>query len=125
VNHYQRDGAMSGCPFHSGGNAVQGSGANFYPNDRANSGAPVPSPAVQAPPLHISPAAIQAYDESDADYTSQAGDLFRLMTEDQKQQLVGNIAGGLRQADVSVQARMLEQFAKADPDYAARVKVAL
>jgi catalase len=129
VNHYQRDGAMAGCPFHSGSNSqgsgVQGSGANFYPNDRLGQGAPAPAPSVQAPPLHVSPAAIQAYDQSDADYSSQAGDLFRLMTDEQKHQLAGNIAGGLRQADASVQERMLAQFAKADPDYAARVKALL
>ncbi|RYZ91896.1 MAG: catalase, partial [Moraxellaceae bacterium] len=123
VNHYQRDGAMAGCPFHNGN--VQGGGANFYPNDRAAQGAPVPTPAVAEPPLHVSPAAIQVYDQSDADYHSQAGDLFRLMTDDQKQQLAGNIAGGLSQADASVQERMLAQMAKADLDYAARVKALL
>ncbi len=128
VNHYQRDGAMAGCPFHvgSGHNSnIQGSGANFYPNDRAAQGAPVPVPSVAQPPLHLSAAAVKAYDQSDADYYSQAGDLFRLMSEDQKQQLARNIAGGLRQADVSVQARMLAHFAKADADYAVRVKTFL
>jgi catalase len=123
VNHYQRDGAMAGCPFHNGN--VQGSGANFYPNDRAGQGAPAPEPSVQAPPLHLSPAAVQTYDQSDEDYSSQAGNLFRLMSDDQKRQLTNNIAGGLRQADASVQERMLAQFAKADPDYAARIKALL
>lgn len=128
VNHYQRDGAMAGCPFHVDGkhnSNVQGSGANFYPNDRADQGEPVPVPSVQAPPLYISPAAMKAYDQSDADYHSQAGDLFRLMNDSQKQQLAGNIAGGLRHANINVQERMLAQFAKADPDYAARVKALL
>jgi len=128
VNHYQRDGAMAGCPFHAGSghnSNIQGSGANFYPNDRAAQGAPVPVPSVAQPPLHLSVAAVKAYDQSDADYYSQAGDLFRLMNDDQKQQLAGNIAGGLRQADASVQVRMLAHFARADVDYAARVKALL
>ena len=124
VNHYQRDGAMAGCPMHNGAQ-VQSSGANFYPNDRIDQGAPVPGTAFKEPPLHLSTAALTTYDQSDEDYHSQAGDLFRVMNENQKQQLVGNIAAGLRQTTVSVQERMLIQLGKADADYAARVKVLL
>jgi catalase len=47
------------------------------------------------------------------------------MSEDQKQQLIGNITGGLSQATESVQVRMVEQFTKADPDYGQRIKAAL
>jgi catalase len=47
------------------------------------------------------------------------------MSDDQKQQLANNIAGGLGQCDASVQQRMLAQFEKADADYAARVAAAL
>jgi catalase len=65
------------------------------------------------------------HDQADEDYYSQAGDLFRLMSEDQKQQLIGNIAGGLSQASESIQTRMIEQFTKADLDYGKRIKVAL
>jgi catalase len=39
--------------------------------------------------------------------------------------LFNNIAGGLAQANASIQARMLAQFAKADPEYAAGVKRAI
>lgn len=124
VNHYQRDGAMAGCPMHNGGQ-IQTSGANFYPNDRAEQGDPAPVPAYKEPPLHLSKGAVTTYDQSDADYYSQAGDLFRLMNEDQKQQLTGNIADGLKYANASIQERMLGYLHKADPDYAARVKVLL
>ena len=47
------------------------------------------------------------------------------MSDDQKDQLARNIAGGLSQANASIQERLLAQFAKADPDYAARVKALL
>jgi catalase len=47
------------------------------------------------------------------------------MNDDQKSQLARNIAGGLCHANVSIQEHMLGQFAKADPDYAARVKASL
>jgi len=124
VNHYQRDGAAAGCPF-GHGNQVQTSGTNFYPNDRVTHGYPEPNPAFKEPPLRLSHAVADRYDQLNEDYHSQAGDLFRLMNDDQKDQLTRNIAGGLRQANSSIQERILAQFAKADPDYAARVKALL
>lgn len=123
VNHYQRDGFMAGCPVHGG--QIQSSGANFYPNDRAEQGDPAPAPEFREPPLHLSLGAVTTYDQSDEDYYTQAGDLFRLMNEDQKQQLTGNIASGLQFASASIQERMLGYLHKADPDYATRVKTLL
>ena len=123
VNHYQRDGAMAGmqCPF---GHNNQGGGANYYPNDRDD--APKPQPAVAEPPMPVeSDAWVKAYETRDEDNVSQAGDLYRLMTEDQKNQLTGNIAGGLKFATESVQRRMLEQLQQVDGDYAARVEAKL
>ena len=128
VHHYQRDGAMAGmvkCPV-TGHAANQGSGANFFPNDRAADGAPAPKPSVMEPPMPLEEDAWVGYHESrDEDNFTQAGELFRIMTEDQKNQLAENIAGGLSQASESAQARMLEQYAAADVDYAARVKKAI
>jgi catalase len=123
VNHYQRDGAMAGmCPYHQASN-VQGSGANFYPNDRINHGAPAPEPRVAAPAMPVLESAwIAAHDMADEDYSSQAGDLFRLMNDEQKSLLARNIAAGLVQASSYAQERMLMQFTKADPEYASRVK---
>jgi len=123
VHHYQRDGAMAGmCPAHGGAN-IQDSGVNFYPNDRAEQGAPTPASQLAAPPLPLlEDAWVKAYDQSEEDYYTQAGDLFRLMNEDQKRQLVHNIAEGLAQANSSIQGRMLAQFSKADPEYASLVQ---
>lgn len=113
------------CPVHGGANN-QGSGINFYPNDRINEGAPAPEPSVAALPMPIlEDAWIKAYDMSENDYSTQAGDLFRLMSEDQKQQLANNIAGGLIAASESVQERMLSKFVQADPDYGKRVADAI
>jgi catalase len=135
VHHYQRDGAFAGmgCPVgHSSGNASYTNAAqtvsasNFYPNDRAEDGAPVPKPQVAPPPMPALPDAwIGYHDQSEEDYHSQAGDLFRIMNESQKAQLFSNIAGGLSQANASIQERMLAQFAKADPAYAEGVRKAL
>ncbi|WP_154222896.1 catalase [Marinicella rhabdoformis] len=123
VNHYQRDGAMAGaCPVTGHAN----SSVNFYPNDQINEGAPVPTPAVAEPPMPIeADAHIQAYSQDKDDYFSQAGELFRLMSADQKAQLTTNIAGGLSQANQSIQQRMLTQLEQADADYAQMVKARL
>ena len=120
VNHYQRDGLMAGmCPV-TGVSENQGSGVNFYPNDQAD--LPHPVPAYSEPPMPIEQDAwVKAYDQSDEDYYSQAGDLYRIMSEQQKEQLCSTIAGGLSQAKESVQKRMLSYLEKADMDYARRV----
>ncbi|MBE9399487.1 catalase [Pontibacterium sp. N1Y112] len=127
VNHYQRDGAMAGmCPAH-GTAAVQTSRVNYYPNDQINDGAPVPDPAVAEPPMPVLESAWVARHglADDEDHYTQAGDLFRLMNDSQKDQLTTTIAGGLIHASESAQQRMLAQFAKADPDYAARIVSAM
>lgn len=125
VHHYQRDGAMAGaqvCPV-TGRAANQDGGVHFYPNDRAKEGAPAPNPQIMEPPMPIEAEAWTGYhDNADDDNFSQAGALYRIMSDDQKDQLASNIAAGLVQAHESVQDRMLAQFKAADPDYAARVK---
>ncbi|WP_417455759.1 catalase [Kordiimonas sp.] len=126
VHHYQRDGAMAGmnvCPV-TGRAANQDSGVNFFPNDRDD--APKPKPSVMEPPMPLEEEAWVGFHESrDEDNFTQAGDLYRLMSDDQKDQLAANIAGGLVHASASAQARMLNQYSAADPDYAARVKAAM
>ncbi|HHG85785.1 MAG TPA: catalase, partial [Bacteroidetes bacterium] len=122
VHHYQRDGAMAGtCPV-QGMQGNQGSEVNFYPNDRINAGAPSPDPSIAEPPLQLDDATVDRFDTMPEDNFSQAGDLFRLMSESQKDQLARNIAGGLVQAHLDIQTRMLAQFEQADPDYRARVE---
>ena len=126
VYHYQRDGAMAGMAPASGTENNQGGGVNFYPNDQIDNGAPAPDPTYAEPPFPVAEEAwIKAHDSQNENNFSQAGQLFRLMNEEQKQQLVSNIICGLRQATASVQQRMLEQFTAADADYGARVQSAL
>ncbi len=126
VNHYQRDGTMAGmCPV-SGHGSNQGSGINFYPNDQGYSGAAAPNSQFSAPPMPVlEDAWIGCHDQSEDDYYSQAGDLFRLMSNEQKNQLVNNIVGGLSQAEQSAQERMIIQFTKADVEYGSRIESAL
>lgn len=108
VHHYQRDGAMAD---------KQTSAVNFYPNDRNE--LPQPDASFAPPPLPLLENAwVGIHSQDQEDYFTQAGNLFRLMNPNQQQQLFNNIAGGLAQAEESVQERMLGYLRKADPAYA-------
>ncbi|HSQ12090.1 MAG TPA: catalase-related domain-containing protein [Candidatus Deferrimicrobium sp.] len=50
------------------------------------------------------------------DYT-QAGNLFRLMSADQKRQLIQNIVGAMKTVPREIQERQIAHFSKADPAY--------
>jgi len=65
------------------------------------------------------------FDNRDEDNFTPAGNLFRIMSRDQQQQLFDNIAGGLVHATLSAQERMLNQFAQADETYADGVRAAM
>jgi catalase len=51
------------------------------------------------------------------DHYTQAGNLFRLLTEEGKRNLIENIAGALIGADAATQDRQIGHFLKADPAY--------
>jgi catalase len=59
------------------------------------------------------------------DHFTQAGNLFRLLTEEARRNLIENIAGSLGQADAATQDRQLGHFMKADPAYGAGVAEAI
>ena len=111
---YQRDGAMA---------AGQDGSHNFYPNDQE--ALPQPDVSAAPPALRLEEAWVQPFSQDEEDYYSQAGDLYRFMTDDQKDQLAETIAGGLARAEKSVQVRILSYLEKADPSYAARVARAM
>jgi catalase len=63
------------------------------------------------------------WDQHDGDDFSQAGSLYRLMPDDAKARLVGNIATGLAQVSKDdIIERSIASFRHADPDYGARVE---
>ena len=116
VFSYNRDGFMR---FDGNG----GSTPNYEPN---SFGGPKQSPAYKDRALALSGEPADRYDHhiGNDDY-AQAGDLFRIMSEQQKDLLANNIAGGLGQTPERIQKLALEQFYKADKDYGARVERAL
>ncbi len=113
INTYHRDGQTR---FDANG----GSSVNYQPN---SFNGPVDAYPLKEPPLKICGDA-DRYDQGNDDY-SQAGDLYRLMTEDKKMLLIGNIVAALATVPRFIQERQLGHFYKADPDYGHRVAVGL
>jgi catalase len=113
VRNYNRDGAMR---YDGNGGATP----NYEPN---SFGGPKEDAAYRDRPIPLSGEAAARYNhrEGNDDYT-QAGNLFRMMSEEQKNLLCSNIAGSLGQTPVRIQELQLSHFEKADPDYAARVQ---
>ena len=74
-------------------------------------------PAVKEPPLKISGDA-DCYDHrvGNDDYTP-AGNLFRLMSAEQKNQLIGNIVNAMKTVPTKIQERQVGHFYKADSAY--------
>jgi catalase len=100
----------------------KGTDAYYEPN---SFNGPVQDPSVAEPPLRISGDADHYnHREGNDDYT-QPGNLFRLMSDDQKQQLFRNIAEAMDGVPAFIVERQLGHFAKADPAYAEGVRRAL
>ncbi|NQU43430.1 catalase [bacterium] len=112
MDSYQRDGAMR---LDNNG----GAGPNYWPN---SFGGPDPDPALAPPAIDVSGlAARHAYELGDVDFV-QAGDLYRkVMTDSDREHLVGNIVGHLKNAQKRIQLRQVSLFYKADPEYGTRV----
>lgn len=117
VMNYQRDGFMT-----LGNNG--GSASNYEPNSNEN--APKANPTYAQPPLPLGDVVADRYDhrEGNDDY-SQAGDLYRLMKPEQKEQLIQNIVNSLGQVRREIQMRQLCHFFRADRDYGSRVAAGL
>ncbi|MHB8347349.1 MAG: catalase [Acidiferrobacterales bacterium] len=108
VQHYHRDGQMR-----IDGNF--GSAPNYQPNSFSG---PVENPGVKEPPLRISGNADRhSHWAGNEDYWTQPGNLFRLMTADERARLIGNLVGALQGVPHEIQLRQLRHFCKADPAY--------
>jgi catalase len=118
VHSYMRDGAFAGM--HDEGTGFP----NYFPN--SIEGSPQPDRSYAEPPWHLGDVTVDRYDaRQDHDDYTQAGDLFRLMGEDEKDRLARNIAEAMKGARREVEERQLGHFDKADPDYGRRVRKAI
>jgi len=112
VKNYQRDGYMR-----FDGNFSDE--PNYYPN---SFGGPEPNPEAAEPAFEISgQVARQPYTHPNDDFV-QPGNLYRkVMTDIDREHLIGNIVSHLCNAKKDIQQRQARIFYKADPDYGQRV----
>jgi catalase len=112
VNNYQRDGFMRTDS--NGGGAP-----NYYPN---SFGGPGPRPEVAESAFEVTgKAARQPYTHPNDDFV-QPGTLYRdVMTDEDRDHLIGNIVAHLGGAQKRIQLRQTAVFYKVDPEYGSRV----
>ena len=117
VNTNQRDGYF----------AINGNGGSEYHYEPSTvTGAPKADPRFKgsSEPL-VGATGRHPYKHPNCDF-EQTGALFRkVMTEEERSDLVSNIVGHLRNARKDIQERMVKIFAKCDPEYGARVALGL
>jgi len=116
VNHHQRDGPMTV-------NGNFGSAPNYEPNSQG--GPHQAGKSVATTPFQVS-GNVDRYvvPLTDDDFV-QAGNLFRLMNQEQKNLIIGNISGHLRNAKKHIQQRQIPHFKKADPKYGEGIEQAI
>jgi len=115
VATYHRDGSMR---FDDNG----GGSVNYEPNTR---GGPVENARFKEPPLKISGDADRYDHRAGNDDFTQAGNLYRLLPQAERDRLHVAIARAMQGVPDEIVERQLAHFAKADPAYAEGVRKAL
>jgi catalase len=111
VKNYQRDGQMrfdNNC----------GGSVYYEPN---SFGGPTEAPEHKQAAYPVSGLAESvAYDHND--HYTQAGDLYRLMSEEERSRLVANIVAAMKPVEKEeIKLRQIQHFYKADPEYGTRI----
>jgi catalase len=129
VNHHQIPVNAPKCPFHSyhrdGAMRVDGNSGGATSYEPNSYGEWQEQPDYAEPPLAIDGAADHWNQRVDTDYYSQAGNLFRMLSKDEKQRLFDNTARAMGDAEQKVKDRHVCNCAQADPAYGAGVAEAL
>jgi catalase len=113
VHHFMRDGVHATAESY-------GSAPNYWPN--SVEGTPQPEPESKDPAWELGQTVVDRFDSTvDHDDYTQAGNLYRMFDEGQRERLASAISGALSQARREVQERQLRHFHAADPDYGRRV----
>ncbi|MBN1362021.1 MAG: catalase [Sedimentisphaerales bacterium] len=112
AHNYQRDGYMRLDDNGKGG-------PNYWPNSMDG---PAPDPSFAEPPIELEGVAARHPQELTDDDFFQPGELYRrVMSDTDREHLVGNIVAHLGGAQKRIQRRQTALFYKADPDYGKRV----
>lgn len=104
VHNYHRDGAMR---VDSNG----GSKVNYEPN---SFGGPVENKKFIEPPLELSGMAYNYDHRADNDYYSQPGDLYRLVSQEEREHIHSNVAGAIQDIPETIKIRAIARFYQAD-----------
>ena len=129
TNHQHLPVNAPRCPFHNqqrdGAMAIANGGAarNYATINARGRGAMGMGHGEAGLPLEGEAGRFDFRGEED-DYT-QPGNLFRLMTPAERQELCDNLAGALVQCDEDIVQRQLRQFDQADPDYGRGVRASM
>lgn len=129
TNHQHLPVNAPRCPFHNqqrdGAMAIADVGAApiYDPVDAVGKGALGMGHGEHELPLYGNAGRFDFRGQED-DYT-QPGNLFRLMSAEEQQNLFDNLAGPLSQVTDEILARQLAQFDRADPAYGRGVRAAL
>lgn len=113
VNNYYRDGPMR-VDDNSEGRV------NYEPN---SFNGPVEDPQYKRSRYNVEGYAdsVKQVDHSEDNDFVQAGNLYRIMSEDQKNEIADNIAGELKLVRESIVKRQIGYFLKADHDFGSRI----
>ena len=117
VNQYHRDGAMRVDGNYGGAPAYSPNSAGYW----------TAQPEVAEPPMELD-GAMWRYDPKDDptdDCFRAGGNLWRVLTEDKKQILIGNTAGDMAPVTKNIKYRHAVHCLKADPEYGERMVKAL
>ena len=109
VHHYHKDGPMRFFR-----TDIANPDAYYEPNSFSG---PTEAPDLREPPLKISGNADRYNHRVANDDYTQPGNLFRLMTAEQRNRLMDNIAEAMQGVPVDIVKRQVGHFYKADPDY--------
>jgi catalase len=129
VNHHQIPINAPKCPFHSyhrdGAMRVDGNSGGATSYEPNSYGEWQEQPEYAEPPLAIDGAADHWNQRVDTDYYSQPGNLFRMLSKEEKQRLFDNTARAMGDAEKKVKDRHIYNCTQADPAYGAGVAEAL
>jgi catalase len=113
--NYQRDGPM--CFTDN-----QGSAPNYFPNSFSGPD----HNAVYLESKETISGDVARYNTEDEDNFTQVGIFWReVLNDEEKEHLVKNIAGHLKDAQEFIQERAVRNFASADPEYGKRIQLLL
>ncbi|MDN4072441.1 catalase KatA [Fictibacillus terranigra] len=111
VNNYQRDGQMR---FDS-----NGGGSVYYEPNSFGGPKETPENKQAAYPVYGVAESV-GYDHND--HYTQAGDLYRLLSEEERTRLVNNIVEAMKPVEKEeIKLRQIQHFYKADPEYGKRI----